>query len=364
LQFVSTGASAVLVCAHDARQLYIPEGTYTSRHPLLDRTAARSTDDRHVPLLKSFAKSPLWSEYEPDTELVDGLPVKRISPLALSMPFGGTLVFVGVYFRVGHWVRLARPRRVVVIYNTDQPDRLAKNLRRISHCGRAPRGGRDVAGARRAHRREGPVPREPHRRLSVPRVRRPEREGFTIGRLSRDAPTKHHDEDVEVYRRLSALGCRGASWEHVPGRPPRGTPNVELLLRVPNRPRCSCDRSTASSIAHNERWFEAFGRVVFEAMASGLPVGVLRTWRLCRVLSSGNDSLVFESSADAVREILRLREDPALRSRLGPRRARERLPTVGAGLGARTLQYFAPDAPARRLRLITSEGRPHFQAGE
>jgi hypothetical protein len=39
----------------------------------------------------------------------------------------------GVFSRFAfHWICLAHPSRVAVIYCTDQPDRLQKNLRRIA----------------------------------------------------------------------------------------------------------------------------------------------------------------------------------------------------------------------------------------
>ena len=46
-------------------------------------------------------------------------------------PRDGTVVLVGVYFRNGGWIRRTDARRIVVIYNTDQPDRLQKTLQRI-----------------------------------------------------------------------------------------------------------------------------------------------------------------------------------------------------------------------------------------
>jgi hypothetical protein len=87
-------------------------------------------------LVAAHADARLWSEYEPAPAIARHVPIERVSPWRMRFPRGGTLVFVGVYFRIGHWVRFAAPRRVVVIYNTDQPDRLRKNLTRIASCGK------------------------------------------------------------------------------------------------------------------------------------------------------------------------------------------------------------------------------------
>ena len=78
-------------------------------------------------LLAAHCDARLWTEYQPHPRLEARVPLERITPWQLRFPRGGTLVFVGVYFRIGHWVRFAAPERVVVLYNTPQPDRLRKN---------------------------------------------------------------------------------------------------------------------------------------------------------------------------------------------------------------------------------------------
>jgi hypothetical protein len=69
-------------------------------------------------LLRTWGDVAVWSEYKPAPEFLASLSVRRISPLRLSIPFGGTMVFVGVYFRIGHWIRLARPQRIVIFSTT------------------------------------------------------------------------------------------------------------------------------------------------------------------------------------------------------------------------------------------------------
>ncbi|HMA30224.1 MAG TPA: hypothetical protein VKT00_00255, partial [Casimicrobiaceae bacterium] len=57
-------------------------------------------------LLRPHADVRLWSEYSPATTFAQ-YPVGHINPWRLALPRGGTLVFVGTYFRIGHWTRLA-----------------------------------------------------------------------------------------------------------------------------------------------------------------------------------------------------------------------------------------------------------------
>jgi glycosyltransferase involved in cell wall biosynthesis len=290
----------------------------------------------------------VWSEYAPAREFERCLPIRRIRPLRLSMPLGGTIVFVGVYFRIGHWIRLARPERVVVLYNTDQPDRLAKNLRRISGCGCPVE---VVASSHALARRLGrrlPLLESPVDLTPFIGTARPSRQPFTIGRLSRDNPTKHHDEDPELYRRLARAGCRvrimGGTClaEHL-----AGVPNIELLPAGAETSVAFLRSLDCFVYRTNERWFEGFGRVVFEALASGLPVVCSTKGGYADYLGTGRDCLLFDSTVEAIDQVLRLRDDAALRTRLslaGPQTARA---VVGDGLARRTCDYLLTAASGR-----------------
>jgi hypothetical protein len=68
------------------------------------------------PMLRDVADVQVWSEYEPHLRFVEQCPIRRIRPWRLAFPRGGTLVFVGTYFRVGHRVRMARADRAVILY--------------------------------------------------------------------------------------------------------------------------------------------------------------------------------------------------------------------------------------------------------
>jgi glycosyltransferase involved in cell wall biosynthesis len=294
-------------------------------------------------LLQPFCNVSLWSEYKPAPPLAAALPIKRIAPLALSIPFGGTLVFMGVYFRIGHWVRFARPERVVVVYNTDQPDRLAKNLRRIASCGRQ---AEVVATSPALAERVG----QPMTLLESPidlapflAVQRPARATFTIGRMSRDDTTKHHDEDANVYRVLAALGCRVRIMGGTCLAPLlAGTPNIELLPAGAEDPATFLRSLDCFFYRTNERWFEGFGRVVFEAMASGLPVVCSTRGGYADYLDDGHDSVVFGTTAQAVHAIFDLRAKPAARAAMGAAARMSARRIVGEGLHARTRRFLLP----------------------
>jgi glycosyltransferase involved in cell wall biosynthesis len=312
-------------------------------------------------ILREVADVRLWTEYEPAPAYASAYPVRRIRPLQAALPGGGTLVFVGVYFRIGHWIRLARPERCVVIYNTDQPDRLAKNLRRIGRADRV-----DVVVTSRALNRrlgarlptlESPIDLSLFA-AGAPSPPRP----FTVGRLSRDDATKHHAEDAALYRRLAAAGCRvrimGGTC--LAGEL-AGVAGVELLPAGAEAPRAFLHTLDCFVYRTAESWFEGFGRVVFEAMACGLPVVCARRGGYADYLTSGRDALVFDTSHEAASWVLRLRDDATLRQRLGDAAVATARATVGEDLRRRTREMLLTDAARPALAdvpTIVPRGRP------
>ncbi|MEO8133013.1 MAG: glycosyltransferase [Betaproteobacteria bacterium] len=299
--------------------------------------------------LRGSSHAQLWTEYQPAAAFAAAYPLRRIQPLRLSMPYHGTIVFVGVYFRIGHWIRLARPERVVVIYNTDQPDRLQKNLRRIAGCGRQ---AEVVVASHALNRRlgvrlpilESPVDLSRFAAVDGPPVSRP----FTVGRLSRDDERKHHAEDPELYRRLAAAGCRvrimGGT---VLTRALAGIENIELLPEGAEDAGVFLRSLDCFVYRTSQLWFEGFGRVVCEAMASGLPVVGARLGGYTDYLSNEMDSLLFETTAQAFAQILRLRADPALCRKLGDAASVTARKVVGECLRRRTRELLL--SPSRRI---------------
>ncbi len=330
----STGHAAV----HLVNPLWDPHGG-------ADR---RTIDTWHI--LRQCCDVRLWTEYEPAASFALAYPLRRIRPWRFELPFRGTIVFVGVYFRIGHWIRIAQPERVIVIYNTDQPDRLQKNLRRIAGSGaRADVIVTSPALNRRLGMRlptlESPVDVAP---FIAPR--RPAQRPFTIGRLSRDDSTKHHSEDPQLYRMLAEAGvrvrimggtCLAAELQGVPGVEllPAGAETPMAFLRSLD---CFVYRTSAS-------WFEGFGRVVFEAMASGLPVVCARQGGYADYLRDGHDCLLFDSTAQAYAGILRLKADPEFATTLGDAATVTARSVVGDALTRRTRELLAPPsyAPVR-----------------
>jgi glycosyltransferase involved in cell wall biosynthesis len=94
----------------------------------------------------------------------------------------------------------------------------------------------------------------------------------------------------------------------------------------------------------SDGWFETFGRVVFEAMACGIPVVAHRRAGYSQFLRDGEDVLLFDTDEEAFALVMRLKTDAALTARIA-RNARNRVE-----------EMFSPSALAAMTRyFLTGE---------
>ncbi|HSS71212.1 MAG TPA: glycosyltransferase family 4 protein [Casimicrobiaceae bacterium] len=297
----------------------------------------------------------LWSRFHPARAFVERYPVELIRPWLGRWPVGGTFIFIGAYFRVGHWFKAAFPQRTILIYNTHQPDRLAKVLARLEAWHRNPV---EIVYTspllRRLSDRPGPVIESPIdiARFAPAAARERATRPFTVGRLSRDIATKHHRDDPEVYRALAGAGVSlrvmGGSSIHE-----RMDAEVDVLPAGARRAVDFLHDLDCFYYRTSDQWLEAFGRVVFEAMACGLPVVCGRRGGYADYIAHGVNGFLFDTNEQAVALILRLRDDAALRDRIG-RAARRTVEELYRGRAwRRKLAYFltagSENHPARVL---------------
>ncbi|HYD43303.1 MAG TPA: glycosyltransferase family 4 protein [Anaeromyxobacter sp.] len=276
--------------------------------------------------------------------------VRRIVPALGRFPRGGTIVFVGTS-PIGVWVRASFPRRVILIHNTLNVATLQKRLRRL-HGWPLPATelvfcSRKVA---RSTRMTGVVHLSP---IDLERFRpatRPAGAQFTVGRLSRDSAIKFGPGDAALFRALGAEGIRvrlmGATCL---ARSLAGAPNVELLAVGAEDPADFLRSLDCFVYRTADEWPEPYGRVVAEAMASGLPVVCHRAGGYAEELvEDGRSGFVFDDDAQAAERIRLLRDDPALRARVGAE-ARSRIERLyGPEELERVRAFYAGPAPARR----------------
>jgi glycosyltransferase involved in cell wall biosynthesis len=274
--------------------------------------------------LSSRARVRLWSDVPPHPLLTEH---HEIHPISLSLqkcrfPLGGTLVFVGVYFKIGFWRLLARPRRIILIYNTQDPKKFKKRYAQLTSFRLVKP---EVVFACESLRETVPVDGIVHpsliettRFVPAQRASATGNDSFVVGRLSRDVIYKHCRDDVPLYRKLAADGVKvrimgGTCLEPHMG----GTEKIELL------PACSEDAAVFLQgldcfyYRGADTWYETFGRVIFEAMACGLPVVCENRGGYCPHIEHGVNGFLCDSQDEAYAIINRLRHDPVLRHSVG-----------------------------------------------
>jgi glycosyltransferase involved in cell wall biosynthesis len=313
-------------------------------NPLWD--AHGGSDWRAIEMYKALAAFypvRLWSRFEP-APAFRRYPVELIRPWRGRWPVGGTFIFVGAYFRIGHWYKAAFPRRTILVYNTYQPDRLAKVLARLRAWHRTPV---ELVYAspllRRLSHYPGPVIESPIDLAEfMPPPHRGERAGqFVIGRMSRDDTTKHHAEDAGVYAALAGAGVESRVMGGTCLRDRFAGAGAARLLPAGTKPSVAFLQDLDCFYYRtSDHWLEAFGRVVFEAMACGLPVVCGRRGGYADYIVHGVNGFLFDTSEQAIALILKLRDDAALRERIG-RAARQSVEALYGGSGWRSkLDFF------------------------
>ena len=273
-------------------------------------------------LLKDQGDVRLWTEAAPDPRIHE-YPIRRIRPSLLRFPRGGTIVFVGVFFPIGRWLRFSRPERIVLVYNTPSRDALHQRYRRFQQMfpGKV-----EIAYVSKLVERAAGLPGEvPYAPMNLARFepnddpaghrQRP----FTIGRLSRAVGPKHHPGDPALYRRLAKQGYRvrlmgvpaemAAQLHDVAGVEllAQGTEDAADFLRSLD---CLFYR-TADDLV------ESWGRIVCEAMACALPVVCGRSGGYAELIDQGRNGFLFDDEEEALRDLEALRADRALRKGVG-----------------------------------------------
>lgn len=253
-------------------------------------------------------------------QLLDKYPIKVISIVNGTYPRGGTYVFLGAHWRAGVWATfIPKPTRLIYVFNTFHPkikglvtehpfwfkwpkaelvliSDFQKNLLKLDGV---------------VH--PSPIPIERFLQSSA----RGESGIFTIGRLSRDLPEKHHSDDVPLYKDWIQAGYRiciqgGSVLSGVlPVNDrcellPEGALNAEDFYKT-------LDVFYYRSGEH----LETFGRVVFEAMASGVPVVCHERGGYVEHIRHGDNGFLFATNAEAENIIAMLAKNQSLRLKVG-----------------------------------------------
>ncbi len=275
--------------------------------------------------LKKHCNVSLWTDYKVHPEMEKKYPIKQIVPERFEFPRTGTLVFVGSYFYLGPWIRYAFPRRVIVVAaSTIPPAEFHRKLRNLSNMSR-----REVEVAhlsefiRESVNYPGPIDRSLiDIERFVPSASKPSDStpvNFTVGRLSRADPVKHHSDDPALYRRLVDHGC----YVRIMGPSPAlkadlgDLGSVTLLPAFSQQAHSFLQGLDCFFYRISEQSAEPWGRIVPEAMACGLPVVCHNRGGYVEIIDHGRNGFLFDTQQEALELLLRLKEDRALRESVG-----------------------------------------------
>lgn len=268
--------------------------------------------------LRDDAEVTIWANgggIHPDFQSQD---IRLLQSDGGEAPADGTLVLLGAWQTIGAWYARGSFRRVIVVYNVDNPTHLARMLATLCLPGK-PRIELVFAG-RWLQEHIGlpgviePSPIDLDRFAAATRTAN----DFVVGRLSRDDPYKFHTDAAACFARLAGRGIRvrlmGAT---VLAPQLAGQPGIEVLPAGVEAPERFLQRLDCFLYRTHPYFRECWGRVVTEAMASGLPVVVHRSGGYADIIEHGRNGFLFDRHEEAEAIVETLRADPDLRQRIG-----------------------------------------------
>ena len=183
-----------------------------------------------------------------------------------------------------------------------------------------------------------PTPIDIHR--FVPREdNAPQNTAFTVGRLSRNHHLKYHPDDPDLLRRMTDASMRvrvmGGTVLRRYFPPAEPTPGLELLPAASEPAPSFLKTLDAFFFRTSPHWLETAGRVVAEAMATGLPCVCARNVGFAELIEHGVDGYLFDADDDdaAFAHLCALRDDPKLRRRIGAAARAKAVQTVRPRIG-------------------------------
>lgn len=262
----------------------------------------------------------LWSEVAPHRSYA-GRGIATVQPFSHQFPKDGVLLIGGVHVRPGVWLKYARFERIIVFYNLANHALLFALIDSIREAtGLEP----ELVFVSRMLQQSVGLPGRVSRSLmdlrafldvAAERSGRPPRPAsapFVVGRVSRDVLDKHHADDPALYRMLASQGiqlrimggtCLAPALDGVEG--------IELLS-AGTEPVADFYASLDAVFYRTGTSVEAYGRVVAEAMACGLPVVAHRRGGYVEVVDDGNSGFLVDTQEQAYDALMRLQASTGL----------------------------------------------------
>ena len=301
-------------------------------------------------MLNGRRNAKLWSAIAPHRGYA-GRGVATIQPFAHQFPKDGVLLIAGVHIRPGIWLKYTKFERIVLFYNLAshallfsmiehireatglEPELVfASNMLqtsvglpgRVSRSSMALQPFLDVAAKRLQSVKQAESTQSTRRK-------------FTIGKVCRDILDKHHPDDPSLYRMLAAKGMRVRIMGGTCLAPALdGVEGIELLA-AGAEPADDFYHSLDIFFYRTGRFLEAYGRVVMEAMASGLPVVAHSRGGYAEVIDDGVNGFLIKSQEDAYDAIMKLHD------------SQELCVALGQAATAKAKEVHGPEAVAKEL---------------
>lgn len=290
--------------------------------------------------LKGRREVCLWSDVAPHPYFLQR-GVRLMTPE--QHPVGGDLLIGGVHVQLGEWLAQAQPQHVNLRYNLPNHQRLFDAITRI----------RDVTDVEPElifvsqsmqlsvglpGRVEPSLIRiDPFLQAVLPRSHdRP----LTIGRMSRDVPGKHSPEDPALYRMLAARGFRVRVMGGMCLQPwLQGVSGVELLP-VGAEPAPEFLASLDVFFYRTGSFIEPYGRVVMEAMASGLVVVAAANGGFAEQITQGVDGFLVQQQEQSLQLLQALAQSAETRATVGQAARQRAVQVHGAQAFERTVRNY------------------------
>lgn len=304
-------------------------------------------------LLEGHRSVKLWSEIAPHRGYA-GRGITTVQPFSHQFPKNGVLLIAGVHIRPGVWLKYTKFERVIVFYNLAshallfslieqvrqttglEPELVFASVMLQTSVGLPGRVSRSLMTLQPfLDKAEKRLQSASHPQTSSDIGRR-----LTVGRVSRDALDKHHPEDPSLYRMLASQGlqvrimggtCLAPSLDEIE--------RVELLA-AGAEPATDFYRSLDIFFYRTGRSVEAYGRVIPEAMASGLPVVAHSRGGYAEIIDSGIDGFLIRSQEEAYDAVMQLVDSSKLRTEMGQAATRKASDIHGPEAVLKELDFY------------------------